>query len=91
MKKCLEMQNKKYTFVQFLCALESEDFDNPDYTWMDWANNYVDSFGEIMKNQFHGGDCTKVPISCMHCQYEQMLSEYRIYYFEEEKFRKEYL
>lgn len=43
------MQNKKYTFVQFLCALESEDFDNPDYSWLDWANRYVDSFGEIMK------------------------------------------
>lgn len=85
------MQNKKYNFVQFLCALESEDFDNPDYTWMDWAYNYVDSFGKIMKNQFHGGDCTKESNSCMHCLFEQLLSEYRIYYFEEERFRKEYL
>jgi hypothetical protein len=85
------MQNKKYTFVEFLCATESEDFDNPDYTWMDWANQLVDSFPNIMKTQYHAGDCTNIPCSCIFCNYESMLEEYRIYYFEEERYRKEYL
>lgn len=82
---------KKYTFVEFVAALESKDFDVIDQNYLNWANQFVDSFPDIAKNEYHGGDCTKMPGACPICFYETLLEEYRIYYFEEEKFRKEYL
>jgi hypothetical protein len=85
------MKNDKYTFVQFLAAIESDDFDNIDKVWLDWANKFVEHFPEIMKTEQHGGDCTKMPGSCPVCSYESLLAEYRIYYFDEERWRKEYM
>jgi membrane-bound metal-dependent hydrolase YbcI (DUF457 family) len=35
------MVMSKYTFIQFVAALESDDFDKIDETWLPWAKEFV--------------------------------------------------
>ncbi len=74
------MKNKKYTFVEFIAAQESDDFDNIDPKWLEWAKKFVSGMGD-MGDLVHNGDCTKQAISCLLCVYEQMLSSYHDYFF----------
>lgn len=80
---------KKYTFAEFIGAIEDDDFDNPSEDNLEWARQFVDAFPQVMKTEVHFGDCTKAPVACNICIYETLLSDYREYYFNEEKWREE--
>lgn len=81
----------KYTFVEFIAALESDDFDNPSAECLQWAESLINDIPKIFKKEYHFGDCTKAPISCNLCIFETLLSDYRKYYFNEIKWRAENL
>jgi len=85
--RSIEEQSKKYTFVEFVAALDSEDFDNIEPSWLRWAENLVENYGKLL-NAHHYGDCIKVPISCNFCVLESLLVDYREYCFNEEEWRK---
>jgi hypothetical protein len=81
------MVPNKYTLVEFIAALESEDFDDIDETWIGWGKEFLshltsDNLGE------HHGDCTNDPAPCYLCVVENMLKNYREYYINEELWRK---
>lgn len=83
--------NQKYTFAEFVGAIEGDDFDNPTKNDLMWGNQFVDYFPEMMKTQQHGGDCTKEPYTCPICIYQTLLTDYEKYVFDEENWRKENL
>ena len=83
---------KKYTFVEFVAALEGEDFDVLEDSWLEWSKKFIEvlpkshlSFGR------HQGDCTRESVVCELCLYEYYLREFKVYSLDEEKFRKEHL
>ncbi len=78
---------KKYTFIQFIVALESDNFDNIDKTWIPWATEFISHLKS--ESDQHVGDCTNTPISCYLCTIEYLLRNYREYYFNEELWRTE--
>jgi hypothetical protein len=82
--------NKKYTFIEFIAACESGNFDNIDDSCMSWANEFVSHLNSDINN-IHLGDCTKQPVSCYLCTIETLLKDYREYYFNENKWRIENL
>jgi hypothetical protein len=81
------MTNKKYTFAEFVGAIEADDFDNPHEDYLDWGNTFVDAFPNIMKTEKHGGDCTNEPYTCAICIYETLLKDYYEYCFNEVEWR----
>jgi hypothetical protein len=80
--------NKKYTFHQYIAAIEGDDFDNITEDNLKWADQFIDAFPKIMKTELHYGDCTNVPCTCTICIYRTLLLEYEEYYFNEEEWRK---
>lgn len=82
------MEKKKYTLYEFMGACESDDFDIVDEHWME---HYKTMMPTLLEQTIHDGDCTKQPISCPLCCLETLLADYREYYFNEEKWRKENL
>jgi len=83
------MKVGKYSFTQFLAATESDDFDNIDVTWEVWACHYVMRSMNSVAFEFHEGDCTKQAHTCPLCNFQYMLEDYKEYYFNEEKWRKD--
>ena len=81
---------KKYTFIEFIAACESDDFDNIDVTWIPWANQFVSHLNSEY-GCIHYGDCTKHAISCYLCNIESLLKNYKEYYFNEVEWRTENL
>ena len=73
----------KYTFVEFIAALEGDDFNVIEPINLKWAKGFVESMGNI-SDLIHHGDCTKQNISCELCVYEVYLKEYREYYFDKQ-------
>lgn len=88
--KNIEGNPNKYTFVQFVAALESKDFDDIEPGWLNWAEGLIDKYPKML-NEVHHGDCTKSAISCNLCVLESLLEDYRNYFFNEEEWRKENL
>jgi len=86
--RSIEDQSNKYTFAQFIGAIEGDDFDNPTEDDLKWGEQFVDSFPQIMKTERHFGDCTKAPVSCSICIYRTLLLDYEEYCFNEEEWRK---
>ena len=70
---------KKYSFINFIAARESNDFDNIEPKWLDWAKRFVTQFAE---NMSHDGDCFAQPCTCDVCLLEMYLQEYREYIFD---------
>ena len=65
-----------------MAANESEDFNKIDDGMIDFAKQMLKGFNQHALNVgTHGGDCTKMPAPCLLCTYEQILSDYREYYF----------
>lgn len=81
----------KYTFVEFVAALESKDFDKIDEAWLVWANKFMNDQKEVFKKCIHAGDCTKQSHTCGLCLIETLLADYKRYYFQEEQWRKDNL
>jgi len=73
--------NAKHSFIQYIAATESKDFDNPSEAWLGWATRFVSDPDNWKENPVHSGDCTNVPCSCYLCAMERMLTEYRQYFF----------
>ena len=72
-----------YTLVEFIAANESESFEKIDEGMIDFAKQMLEGFNKhALEVGVHGGDCTKMPAPCLLCTYEQILSDYREYYFE---------
>jgi hypothetical protein len=77
---------KKYNFTEFVAALEGENFDEIEPINLQWA---TETFGTIsLKDQVHGGDCTKMPGTCYLCHLEDYLTQFHQYTFNENEFRK---
>ena len=78
----------KYSFKEFLSALESEDFDKVDNNY---GEKYIKNICEILcdDNSKHYGDCTKHSITCYLCNLQYYLEDYKNYFFDEEIWRKE--
>ena len=51
--------SKKYTFAEFIGAIEDDDFDNPSEDNLAWGRQFVDAFPQMMKTDIHFGACTK--------------------------------
>lgn len=81
-----DIKATKYSFVEFIAALECDDFDKLEDTWVEWAKEFVSHITTI---DCHDGDCVKLPISCYPCTIESLLEDYRLYYLNEDKFRED--
>ena len=77
------MKDKKYTFVEYIAAVEGEDFNTIEPSWLVWANDLADSIPETLKKEIHEGDCTKQSHTCNLCLIETLLNEYYRYYFKD--------
>jgi hypothetical protein len=77
----------KYTLVEFIAALESDDFDQLDETWVGWAKDFLSHLNSNLVSG-HNGDCTNQPSPCYLCVVENMLKNYREYCLSEEQWRK---
>ena len=82
---------RKYTFVEFQAAMEGEDFDVLEESWVDHYRNYNNNHTPNSLNDVHSGDCTKSCHTCDLCLLEYNLKEYREYFFDEAAWRKKYL
>lgn len=69
----------KYTFAEFIAAIEGEDFYRIDPDNLAWAKRFVEAMPRVLTEEYHGGDCTKFPGPCPFCVYETLLSEYYEY------------
>jgi hypothetical protein len=77
----------KYTFKQFIAALEALDFDKIE-EWGDiWAEQFLSFIPEILSTEIHNGDCTKVSSPCSYCVLQWYLDEYKQYSSDEETWR----
>lgn len=79
----------KYTFKQFIAALEASDFDEIEDWGERWAEKFLSSLPEVLSTEVHNGDCTKVSSPCPYCVLEWYLNEYKQYFFDEENWRIE--
>lgn len=70
----------KYSFIEYVAATESEDFNEIDDGMIEWAKNFL----KLDYDQKHEGDCTKQCHTCILCLMEGLLSDYREYYFNNE-------
>lgn len=83
------MIRDKYTFTEFVAALESDDFDKIEDNNLVRAKSFISDYPKVMETQVHGGDCTRESYSCPFCLMEHFLMEYKMYFFNEDIFRKE--
>lgn len=88
--KVLFKSKKKYLFVEFLAAMEGDDFDVLEKSWLDHYQRFVDRIPEMLQT-VHYGDCTRSCQTCDICLLEGFLKDYREYYFNEDKWRKDNL
>lgn len=80
---------KKYTFKEFVAAIESENFDRIDRNAIETTKSF---FLKLHEQDFVYIDKEgKFSLSCDLSLLENYLKEYRMYQFDEEKFRREYL
>jgi hypothetical protein len=78
--------NKKYTFIEFIAACESDDFENINNRWVDWAKEFTSHLNSDINN-IHYGECTNHTVSCYLCTIETLLKDYKEYYFNEDEWR----
>ena len=80
---------KKYTFKQFIAALNSENFDEIDANCIESTQSFFQKLNDL--DFTHIEDAGEISLVCDLCILENYLQEYRIYQFDEEYYRKEYL
>ena len=82
---------KKYTFKQFIAALDSRDFDVLDHNSIETTKAFIQKINDL--DFVHSEDSIKDKkiAGCDLCKLQNYLEEYRLYYFDEEYYRKEYL
>jgi hypothetical protein len=80
---------KKYTFKQFIAALDSQNFDELDPNAVASTKSYFQKLNDL--DFTHIEDAGQISLVCDLCILENYLKEYRIYQFDEAYYRKEYL
>ena len=78
--------DKKYTFIEFMSALQDADFDVINDKKLTCGRNFMKVCFEELENS-HDGDCTKSSHPCLLCALEHYLIEYKEYTFDEKKWR----
>lgn len=78
----------KYTFVEFLAAYESDNFDKVDESTLSWAKNFLKSYENVW-GEIHEGDCTNQTHTCSLCLLQTCLEDYKQYTFDEVNWRDE--
>ena len=73
---------KKYTFREYIAAVEGADFDVLEEEELKSADDFLNSFSDVFKS-VHRGDCTSESMPCGLCVLEILLSDYRKYFFDE--------
>jgi hypothetical protein len=81
--------SKKYTFKQFIAALDSKNFDEIDPNTIETTKSYFQKLNDL--DFTHIEDAGQISLVCDLCILENYLKEYRIYQFDEAYYRKEYL
>jgi hypothetical protein len=81
--------SKKYTFKQFIAALGSRDFNDIDPNAIETTKSYFQKLNDL--DFTHIEDDGRISLVCDLCILENYLKEYRMYQFDEEYYRKEYL
>lgn len=78
------MPDKKLTFFEWWSKLEYPEDEKPDTSFIEgfakdgaWKSYNT---GEAI----HCGDCTTYPVTCSLCALEDLLKEYREYFFDKE-------
>lgn len=77
------MKNNKLTFFEWCAeqeALEGEDLNGWTEHYKDFATKHAWHSYQSDK-AVHDGDCTKCPYTCQLCVLEDLLADYRQYYF----------
>lgn len=89
---------KKYSFIEFVAACESENIirafsnvNNIEPGLLGLARNALDKYNSVMKYETHDGDCTNEPHSCLLCVLEELLKNYKEYCFNEKEWREKNL
>lgn len=72
----IEKRYKKMSFRQFIKDIEKVDGDAPSDEWIE---NFLN---DIIKEDYHNGDCTNHATPCSLCLLEDLLTEYRQYVFD---------
>lgn len=76
------------TFREFVAASQfgddPEKIDKKEH--LNWAFNFLN---ELIKSDYHYGDCTKQPTPCDLCTLEMLLSDYYQYRFNYNEWLKE--
>ena len=83
--------NNMYTFVEWLAACDSKDFNNYDKLEYTFAIDFIQQImNDILINGgIHYGDCTNQSCPCDMCILESKLTDYREYVFDTEKWLEE--
>ena len=71
--------SKKYSFIEFLAALEGDDFNTIKESNLIWAKNFANM--KIDENDTHRGDCTNESTPCKLCSLQYHLELYKDYVF----------
>jgi hypothetical protein len=82
---------KKYTFKQFIAALSSRDFDELDRNAIEVTKSYFQQLNDLDFVHTELSIKDKTINGCHLCKFQNYLEEYRLYYFDEAYYRKEYL
>jgi hypothetical protein len=78
----------KYNFIEFIAALEGDDFNviNPDNLL--WAEDFIQAYDGKWSTLRHNGDCIGWSQPCTICTIEQYFEEYREYCLNEKEWRE---
>jgi hypothetical protein len=82
---------KKYTFKQFIAALSSRDFNKLDPNAIEVTKSYFQKLNDLDFVHTENNIKDKTINGCDLCKLQNYLEEYRLYYFDEAYYRKEYL
>lgn len=82
---------KKYTFKQFIAALSCQNFDELEQNSIEITKSYFLRINDLDFVHTEASINHKTINGCDLCKLQSYLEEYRLYYFDEENYRKEYL
>jgi hypothetical protein len=82
---------QKYTFKQFIAALDSRNFDTLDHNSIETTKSFFQKLNDLDFVHIENNINDRRLRVCDLCKLQAYLEEYRLYYFDEEQYRKEYL
>jgi hypothetical protein len=82
---------KKYTFKEFIAALHSREFDEIQPHCIESTKSFIQKINDLDFIHSESSIKDKTIDGCDLCKLQNYLEEYRLYYFDEPYYRKEYL